>query len=110
MSHPTDTTAKMTTQISTNSYADWLQAVSKRYRKSQIKAAMAVNTEMLKFYFSLGRDIVRMEPDQPWGSGFLQRLSLDLKMQMPEAGCFSPTNLAYMRRFFKIYESCKEIV
>lgn len=94
----------MTTQIAKTGYADWLQAVSKRYRQSQIKAAVAVNTEMLKFYFSLGRDIVRMEPTQPWGSGFLNRLSLDLKMQMPEAGCFSPTNLAYMRRFFKIYE------
>ena len=25
------------------------------------------------------------------------------KMQQPDAECFSPTNLAYMRRFFKIY-------
>ena len=85
-------------------YADWLQSISKRYRQSQIKAAVAVNAEMLKFYFGLGADIVRMENGQPWGSGFLKRLSLDLKMQMPEANCFSPTNLAYMRRFFKIYE------
>lgn len=93
----------MTTQLAKTGYADWLQSVSKRYRQSQIKAAVAVNTEMLKFYFSLGRDITRMEPDQPWGSGFLHRLSLDLKMQMPEAGCFSPRNLQYMRLFFKLY-------
>ena len=64
-------------------YSAWLQAISKRYRQSQIKAAVAVNTEMLKFYFGLGADIVRMEKDQPWGSGFLRKLSLDLKMQMP---------------------------
>ena len=93
-----------TTQIANTDYADWLQSISKRYRQSQIKAAVAVNTEMLKFYFGLGADIVRMEKDQPWGKGFLKRLSIDLKMQMPEADCFSPTNLAYMRRFFRIYE------
>ena len=93
-----------TTQIANIDYADWLQSISKRYRQSQIKAAVAVNTEMLRFYFGLGADIVRMEKDQPWGKGFLKRLSIDLKMQMPEADCFSPTNLAYMRRFFRIYE------
>ena len=84
-------------------YPDWLQDVSRRYRQSQIKAAVAVNTEMLKFYFGLGRDIVRMEADQPWGSGFLKRLSVDLKTRMPEAGCFSSRNLQYMRLFFKLY-------
>lgn len=84
-------------------YPDWLQDVSRRYRKSQIKAAVAVNTEMLKFYFALGHDIALMESDQPWGSGFLQRLSEDLKAKMPDAGCFSPTNLKYMRYFWRLY-------
>ena len=87
----------------TPGYANWLLAISKRYRQSQIKAAVAVNAEMLKFYFGIGADIVCMEKDQPWGSGFLKRLSLDLKLQMPEAACFSPRNLQYMRLFFKLY-------
>ena len=84
-------------------YFAWLQTVSRRYKQSQIKAAIAVNSEMLKFYFSLGRDIAIQEKNQPWGSGFLKRLSCDLKMQMPEAECFSITNLKYMRLFFKLY-------
>lgn len=84
-------------------YSVWLQSTSRRYRQSQIKAAVAVNVEMLKFYFALGRDMVRMEKNQPWGSGFLRRLSLDLKMQMPEANCFSITNLNYIRYFYVLY-------
>ena len=87
------------------SYAKWLEGLSVRYRQSQIKAAIAVNVEMLKFYFGLGRDIAKMEADQPWGSGFLKKLSLDLKMQMPEAKCFSPTNLKYIRWFWELYSS-----
>ena len=89
--------------VNLKEYTGWLGEISKRYRQSQIKAAVAVNTEMLKFYFSLGHDIVRMEKDQPWGSGFLKRLSVDLKMQMPEAECFSTRNLYYMRYFFELY-------
>ena len=84
-------------------YAAWIQEVSRRYRRSQIKAAVAVNTEMLKFYFGIGRDLSLMEADQPWGSGFLQKVSLDLKTRMPDAGCFSPTNLKYMRYFWRLY-------
>ena len=84
-------------------YAAWIESLSTRYRESQIKAAVAVNTEMLKFYFGLGRDITLMEKDQPWGSKFLQRLGIDLRAAMPEAKCFSYTNLRYMRYFFKLY-------
>ena len=84
-------------------YTDWIQDISSRYRQSQIKAAVAVNTEMLRFYFGLGRDITLMEEHQPWGSGFLKKLSLDLKLTMPGAEGFSYTYLRYMRYFFKLY-------
>ncbi len=60
---------------------------------------------MLKFYFGLGRDIAIMEKAQPWGSGFLKRVSSDLKRKMPEAECFSVNNLIYMRCFFRLYAS-----
>ena len=53
--------------------------------------------------WSLGADIVRLEKNQPWGSKFMQRVSAALKTWMPEAKFFSPANLKYMRRFFKLY-------
>ena len=33
----------------------------------------------------------------------MHRLSTDLKVSMPDASCFSKTNLKYMRRFFLLY-------
>jgi predicted nuclease of restriction endonuclease-like (RecB) superfamily len=84
-------------------YSEWLHGLSNRYKASQIKAAVAVNAEMLKFYWSLGADIVRLEPDQPWGSKFMQRLSEDIRREIPDAGCFSRVNLYYMKWFFELY-------
>ena len=84
-------------------YKTWIGGITRRYKQSQIKAAISVNVEMLKFYFALGADIVRMEKDQPWGSKFMQRVSADLKSWMPEAKCFSKVNLYYMVRFFNLY-------
>ena len=38
-------------------YVKWLSDLKKRFRMAQLKAAVKVNTEMLKFYWSLGEDI-----------------------------------------------------
>ncbi len=85
-------------------YLHWIQDLSKRYRQSQIKAAVRVNAEMLKFYWSLGRDIVALKAETRWGSKFFANLSRDLKELDPEATCFSPTNLLYMKNFFCLYQ------
>ena len=90
-------------------YKNWIKALSSRYRKSQIKAALKVNDEMLHFYYDLGKDIVSMKAESKWGSGFMKNLSRDLKEQNPEATCFSPTNLLYMKNFYLLYQSYLEI-
>ena len=84
-------------------YLQWIKELSKRYRQSQIKAAVKVNTEMLKFYWSLGRDIVALKAETRWGSKFFNNLSRDLKEANPLATCFSPKNLLYMKNFYCIY-------
>lgn len=89
--------------VTSGEYIDWLSGLSRRYRQSQVKAATAVNVELLKFYWSLGADILRIEKDQPWGSGFMQKLSADLREAMPEAKCFSFKNLYYVRSFCELY-------
>ena len=35
------------------SYRLWIQNISKRFHQSQIKAAVKVNDEMLRFYWTL---------------------------------------------------------
>lgn len=90
-------------------YLQWVDELCKRYRQSQVKAAVKVNTEMLKFYWSLGRDIVVLKAEARWGSKFMANLSRDLKERNPEATCFSPTNLLYMKNFFHLYQAYGEI-
>lgn len=75
----------------------------KRYRRSQIKAATQVNREMLRFYWSLGRDIVARDAENVYGSGFYRNLSQDLKAAIPEAEGFSRQNLQYMKKMSLLY-------
>ena len=86
-------------------YIQWIRELSSRYRRSQIKAAVKVNEEMLHFYWELGRDIVEKKAESRWGSGFLKNLSRDLKEVNPDATCFSQTNLLYMKNFYRLYST-----
>ena len=90
-------------------YIQWIKELSSRYRRSQIKAAVKVNQEMLQFYWDLGKDIVEKKAESRWGSGFMKNLSRDLKEVNPDATCFSETNLLYMKNFYLLYQPCLEI-
>ena len=41
-------------------YKTWIGGIARRFKQSQIKAATAVNVEMLKFYWSLYSDFCRI--------------------------------------------------
>lgn len=93
----------MSKLILDKNYTEWVADLSKRYRSSQIKAAVSVNEELLKFYWSLGRDIVERQTENKYGKGFFNMLSRDLKSALPEAKGFSPRNLYYIRDFYRMY-------
>ena len=90
-----------------DSYRSWIQEVSKRFRQSQIRAAMKVNDEMLRFYWSIGRDISAMHLDAEYGDGFYQAVSTDLQDVFPEVHSFSVTNLKYMKYFYELYPNAQ---
>lgn len=89
-------------------YRNWIKDVSKRFRQSQLKAAVKVNSEMLRFYWGLGRDIALMSDKAEYGSGFYNAISSDLKDIFPDIKSFSTTNLKYMRYFYEMYPSVFE--
>jgi len=65
----------------------------------QVKAALAVNAELVLLYWSIGRDILERQKKAGWGAQVIDRLSADLRRTFPEMKGFSSRNLKYMRAF-----------
>ena len=80
-------------------YREWLGQLKTRFRQVQLKAAVAVNSALLQFYWELGADIVAKQEAFAWGSGFLNQLSADLVRDFPDVKGFSPRNLKYIRQW-----------
>ena len=77
-------------------YHKWIHEIGKRFRQSQIKAAVKVNDEMLRFFWQLGCDMDKKKEVYPWGSHFYEQVSKDLKKELPDVKSFSPRNLIYI--------------
>jgi predicted nuclease of restriction endonuclease-like (RecB) superfamily len=84
-------------------YQDWLTGVKSKLRSVQLKAAVAVNSALLVFYWELGAEIVEKQKERTWGDGFLQQLSQDLMADFPEMKGFSYRNLRYIRQWHLFY-------
>lgn len=65
-------------------YKNWITEVAKRFRTSRIKAVVKVNSEMLRFYWSLGHDIANFSEKNGYGSDFYNTVSKDLKATFPD--------------------------
>lgn len=80
-------------------YADWLADLKARIHLAQQRAALAVNTELLRLYWRIGRDILDRQAERGWGGKVVERLAHDLREAFPDLRGFSRANLMYMRAF-----------
>ena len=82
-----------------SNYDQLLTDLKDRIRQAQVKAALAVNQELVMLYWQIGRDILAQQQAQGWGKGVIGRLSKDLKREFPDMKGFSSRNLGYMKSF-----------
>lgn len=89
--------------ITDSDYVHWIDELKRRYQRSQIKAAIKVNSEMLKFYWSMGKDIEERQFENRYGSHFYENLSRDLILALNNKKGFAPTSLWYTKSFYCLY-------
>ncbi|RNI24038.1 PDDEXK nuclease domain-containing protein [Rufibacter latericius] len=84
-------------------YADVLEELKSEIRKARVKAALAVNSELLSLYWRVGKTILAQQQAQGWGAKVIQTLSGDIRREFPDLQGFSYRNLLYMRQFASVY-------
>src|SRR5260370_746128 len=78
-------------------YQDLLSLVKSRIRTAQVRAALAVNRELVLLYWGIGKEILTRQQDEGWGAKVIDQLAKDLRHTFPDTQGFSPRNLKYMR-------------
>lgn len=84
-------------------YKQWVKTLVSRYGERQIKAAVKVNRELLRYYWELGKDIEENKAENKYGTRFYSMLSRDLRREMPGIEGLSETSIRYAKRFYVLY-------
>lgn len=89
-------------------YLNFLSTIKQRLKSSQIKAALAANNELIRFYWELGNELIEKQKKQKWGTNFLEQFSHDMKQEFPEMQGLSVRNLQKMKQFSTLYPDLKK--
>lgn len=84
-------------------FKSWVSQLKKDIRSAQVKAAIKVNTELLRLYWRMGADICEKQKSATWGDGWLKELSRELMAEFPNMKGFSYRNLKYIRQWYEFY-------
>ncbi len=98
------------TEVSTANYTKFITSLKTKIRSAQIKGAIAVNKELIKLYWDMGKDIVEKQEHEGWGSKVLERVAKDLQNEFPGVEGFSRSNIFYIRSFYLAYEKVQQLV
>lgn len=84
-------------------YATLLADIKQRVQRAQVRAMLAVNAELIRLYWDIGRVIDERQRQEGWGAGVIPRLARDLHNDLPEEKGFSERNIKQMLAFYREY-------
>lgn len=91
----------ITTILSNNEeYKQLINSLLQRIKQTRMQTAIGVNSQLIKLYWSIGKDIVKMQENNAYGDALVYQLSEDLQRAFPDVKGFSYRNLHYMKNMY----------
>jgi predicted nuclease of restriction endonuclease-like (RecB) superfamily len=89
--------------VGRSDFAALLADVKGRIQTAQTRAVLAVNAELVRLYWDIGRIIDERQRREGWGAAVIPRLALKLKNELPDLKGFSERNIKRMLAFYRDY-------
>ncbi|ADI37899.1 putative uncharacterized protein [Waddlia chondrophila 2032/99] len=103
-------TTKTVSSPSQASYVKFVTHLKLKIRSAQFKAALAVNRELIRLYWEIGKEILDRQQKDGWGTSVIERISKDIQNEFPGIEGFSRSNLFRMKTFYLSYEKVAQAV
>lgn len=99
----TQSTIEQSQSVVPKEYKIFFKEIKERILSSQVKAALAVNRELVALYWEIGATVYQKQQSEGWGAKTIEKLAQDLKSAFPNMKGFSHRNLKYMVYFAREY-------
>ena len=84
-------------------FAALVTEVKGRIQAAQTRAVLAVNAELVRLYWDIGRIIDERQQREGWGAAVIPRLAVSLHNELPDVKGFSERNIKRMLAFYREY-------
>ncbi len=104
---------KKTPQVVPKHYTAFLKEVKAKIQGAQIKAAIKVNSELIRLYWEIGNSVYQKQEKEDWGAKTIEKLAKDLQSTFPNMRGFSSRNIRFMvqiAREYPDFEIVKQLV
>lgn len=91
-------------------YIQWIKELKIKIKAARTKAVLSINSQLIKLYWELGKEIFEKQKVSSWGSNFIERTASELNREFPEMKGFSRRNLYAIVQWYKFYSSHYEFV
>ena len=86
----------------TNPQLTFITSIKEKIRLAQYEALKEVNTQLIRLYWDIGKDISERQGES-WGKSIVEVLSRELQKEFPGISGFSERNLWLMTQFYNEY-------
>jgi predicted nuclease of restriction endonuclease-like (RecB) superfamily len=103
----------MKTLLKDSEYTNWIEQIKDLVKRTQIKASIIVNQELIKLYWQIGKSLSEASIQKKWGTSVVETLSKELSSTFPNQQGFSRSNLFAMKKLYEFYNDSsisKEII
>jgi hypothetical protein len=97
-------------EVLTAGYFQFITSLKEKIRSAQIKGTIAVNRELIKLYWEIGKDVDEKQEREGWGSHILEKVARELQNEFPGVEGFSRRNMFRMKSFYQAYEKVPQAV
>lgn len=96
--------------IKTDAYRSLIADLKSRVQAAQIKAAVAVNTQLIGLYWDIGQQIAEKQQASGWGDAVVTQIAQDLTRELGGLKGFSRSNLYNIKQWYSFYAPHSEKV
>jgi predicted nuclease of restriction endonuclease-like (RecB) superfamily len=94
----------------TADYRDFVRTLKQKVQSAQIKAARAVNSQLIALYWEIGKLIAEKQEAAGWGDAVIEQIARDLTRELGGAKGFSRRSLYRIKRWYLFYADQEEFV
>jgi len=96
--------------INTDDYRNLIANLKSRIQAARIKAALAVNTQLIELYWDIGKLIAEKQQVSGWGDAVIEQIAKDLAQELGGLKGVSRSNLYNVKQWYSFYAVHSEFV